>query len=60
MIFCPQNGGTERAYTIVMFWELKNNKNATETAKKICIVYPIYPTPPLRQDLTQGQFLSGV
>ena len=22
--------------------------------------YPIYPTPPLRQDMTQGQFLSGV
>ena len=21
---------------------------------------PIYPTPPLRQDMTQGQFLSGV
>ena len=23
-------------------------------------VYPIYPTPPLGQDMTQGQFLSGV
>ena len=22
--------------------------------------YPIYPTPPLGQDMTQGQFLSGV
>ena len=22
--------------------------------------YHIYPTPPLRQDMTQGQFLSGV
>ena len=22
--------------------------------------YPIYPTPPLRQDMTQGQFLSRV
>ena len=22
--------------------------------------YPIYQTPPLRQDMTQGQFLSGV
>ena len=22
--------------------------------------YPIYPTPPLEQDMTQGQFLSGV
>ena len=21
---------------------------------------PTYPTPPLRQDMTQGQFLSGV
>ena len=21
---------------------------------------PIYPTPPLEQDMTQGQFLSGV
>ena len=26
---------------------------------KLCI-YHIYPTPPLRQDMTQGQFLSGV
>ena len=24
------------------------------------IVYHIYPTPPLGQDMTQGQFLSGV
>ena len=24
------------------------------------LVYPIYPTPPLGQDMTQGQFLSGV
>ena len=23
-------------------------------------LYPIYPTPPLGQDMTQGQFLSGV
>ena len=23
-------------------------------------VKPIYPTPPLGQDMTQGQFLSGV
>ena len=23
-------------------------------------VDPIYPTPPLMQDMTQGQFLSGV
>ena len=23
-------------------------------------MYPIYPTPPLEQDMTQGQFLSGV
>ena len=22
--------------------------------------YPIYPTPPLGQDMTQGQFLRGV
>ena len=22
--------------------------------------YPIYPTPPLGQDMTQGHFLSGV
>ena len=26
----------------------------------IAIVYHIYPTPPLGQDMTQGQFLSGV
>ena len=25
-----------------------------------CNYYPIYPTPPLGQDMTQGQFLSGV
>ena len=25
-----------------------------------CPVYPIYPTPPLGQDMTQGQFLSEV
>ena len=24
------------------------------------IYYHIYPTPPLGQDMTQGQFLSGV
>ena len=24
------------------------------------VANPIYPTPPLRQDMTQGQFLSGV
>ena len=24
------------------------------------LVYPIYLTPPLGQDMTQGQFLSGV
>ena len=23
-------------------------------------LYPIYPTPPLGQDMTQAQFLSGV
>ena len=23
-------------------------------------IYPIYPTPPLGQDMTQGQFLSEV
>ena len=27
---------------------------------KINRPYPIYPTPPLGQDMTQGQFLSGV
>ena len=26
---------------------------------EVC-VDPIYPTPPLGQDMTQGQFLSGV
>ena len=26
----------------------------------IGILDPIYPTPPLGQDMTQGQFLSGV
>ena len=24
------------------------------------LINPIYPTPPLGQDMTQGQFLSGV
>ena len=28
--------------------------------KKIKSFHPIYPTPPLGQDMTQGQFLSGV
>ena len=28
--------------------------------QNICYSYPIYPTPLLRQDMTQGQFLSGV
>ena len=27
---------------------------------RILDVDPIYPTPPLGQDMTQGQFLSGV
>ena len=27
---------------------------------KDSIIYHIYPTPPLGQDITQGQFLSGV
>ena len=27
---------------------------------KIIRIHPIYPTPPLGQDMTQGQFLSGV
>ncbi len=34
-------------------------------SKRMCIenvsvYYHIYPTPPLGQDMTQGQFLSGV
>ena len=28
--------------------------------EKILNIYPIYLTPPLGQDMTQGQFLSGV
>ena len=28
--------------------------------KKTEVNDPIYPTPPLRQDMTHGQFLSGV
>ena len=27
---------------------------------EIYLLDPIYPTPPLGQDMTQGQFLSGV
>ena len=30
------------------------------TLKMIKTLYPIYPTPPLGQDMTQGQFISGV
>ena len=26
----------------------------------LTVTGPIYPTPPLGQDMTQGQFLSGV
>ena len=32
----------------------------TEQYKNWKHTYPIYPTPPLGQDMTQGQFLSGV
>ena len=28
--------------------------------KQDLVLDPIYPTPPLGQDMTQGQFLSGV
>ena len=30
------------------------------TAFAYYVIDPIYPTPPLGQDMTQGQFLSGV
>ena len=35
-------------------------KNGKELEKVIYGCDPIYPTPPLGQDMTQGQFLSGV
>ena len=45
-------------------WELKKNKlwNVKVTVMPIVIraLGTIYPTPPLGQDMTQGQFLSGV
>ena len=34
--------------------------HAQNTFLKIQPAYHIYPTPPLGQDMTQGQFLSGV
>ena len=35
-------------------------KHRTKRQKKERKKGTIYPTPPLRQDTTQGQFLSGV
>ena len=34
--------------------------NQTNENENNCCSNPIYPTPPLGQDMTQGQFLSGV
>ena len=40
--------------------ETRIKKNKIMFALKICLWYPYLPTPPLGQDMTQGQFLSGV
>ena len=38
---------------------MKNKKKHLKNVEKYTIG-TIYPTPPLGQDMTQGQFLSGV
>ena len=40
---------------ILILLKLYKNKISFSANK-----YHIYPTPPLRQDMTHGQFLSGV
>ena len=42
------------------FPRLRESKHDSETRVSVIRCYPIYPTPPLGQDMTQGQFLSGV
>ena len=37
-----------------------NKKILLNKKKIIVIIIPYLPTPPLGQDMTQGQFLSGV
>ena len=67
-----QNFGTNvRAY-VTRFTSLWTFVRVTEMERKIVQMYicvymcadaflgTIYPTPPLGQDMTQGQFLSGV
>ena len=51
----------------LMLYKFEQGHKAAEETENICCVkaegktdYPIYPTPPLGQDMTQGQFLSGV
>ncbi len=39
---------------------MKNNINNFNINNTLDMVNPIYPTPPLGQDMTQGQFLNGV
>ena len=41
--------------SITLFTELFHYTRLSEVP-----LYPIYPTTPLGQDMTQGQFLSGV
>ena len=55
---------------MLQFCSVSNTLSHTTLSNKVggifflkdCVarLYPIYPTPPLGQDMTQGQFLSGV
>ena len=40
--------------------ELARESQKNSFWKNDMLMIPIYPTPPLGQDMTQGQFLSGV
>ena len=42
------------------FIYLSSKMLSTEIGKAWAAIDPIYPTPPLGQDMTQGQFLSRV
>ena len=39
---------------------IDTNESSDKAEEKFKNVDTIYPTPPLGQDMTQGQFLSGV
>ena len=48
------------AFTEGPFEAYEKLKRFKWTGKSFDVYAPIYPTPPLGQDMTQGQFLSGV